>query len=145
MKHISVGICLLLFLVGGAFAAPHSSYDGVAAIAANVSSAKFVYVTSYDGNEFSGNPLPQDQKAIANVQNAIQKWGKFVVVDNPQQADIVLMVQSRASEDVLALYDAHGWPQRGNYLWREMGQNGLQESETPLVTDLRATFEKIAQ
>jgi hypothetical protein len=57
----------------------------------------------------------------------------------------VLMVQSRASEDVLALYDAHGWPQRGNYLWREMGQNGLQESETPLVTDLRATFEKIAQ
>ena len=145
MKNISVGLCLLLFLVGGAFAAPNSSYDQTAAIAANVSSARFVYVTSYDGSQFSANPFPQDHKAIANVQNAIQKWGRFVVVDNPQQADIVLMVQSRSGEDVLALYDAHTWPQRANYLWREMGPNGLQESETPLVTDLRAAFDKIGQ
>jgi hypothetical protein len=145
VKNISVGLCLLLFLVGGAFAAPNSSYDGVAALAANVSSARYVYVTSYDGSEFSSNPLPQDQKAIANVQNAIQKWGKFVVVDNPQQADIVLMVQSRAGEDVLALYDAHTWPQRGDYLWRAMGPNGLQAGETPLVTNLRTAFEKIGQ
>lgn len=142
VKHISVGLCLLLFLSVGAFAAPNA--QSVAPIAATVSSARFVYVTSYDGSEFSARPFPQDQKAIANVQDAVQKWGKFVVVDNPQQADIVLVVQSRASEDILALYDVHDWP-ANNYLWREMGQNGLQAGETPLVSDLRAAWEKAVQ
>jgi hypothetical protein len=51
------------------------------------------------------------------------------------------MVQSRPSEDVLAVYDAHGWPQN-NYLWRVTGQAGLQKNETPLMSDLRSAFEK---
>jgi hypothetical protein len=41
-------------------------------------------------------------------------------------------VASRPSEDVLAVYDAHGL--RGNYLWRVMGCGGLESGETPLVT-----------
>jgi hypothetical protein len=142
LKHISVGLCLLLFVAVGAFAAPNT--QDVPAITGTLNSARFVYVTSYDGGEFSAYPLPQDQKAIANVQKAIQKWGRFVLVDSPGKADIVLMVQSRASEDILAVYDAHGWP-GNNYLWRMMGQNGLQEGETPLVTNLRTAFEKVAQ
>ena len=141
MKNISLGLCVLLFLAVGAFAAPNA--QDVPPITATLNSARFVFVTSYDGDQFSANPLPEDQKAIANVQRAIQKWGRFVVVDNPQQADIVIMVQSRASEDILAVYDAHDRP--GNYVWRMMGQNGLQEGETPLVTNLRAAFEKVAQ
>lgn len=141
MKNISVGIGVLLLLAVGAFAAPNP--QEVPPITATLNNARFVYVTSYDGNAFSANPFPQDQKAIANVQQAIQKWGRFVVVDNPQQADLILMVQSRASEDVLALYDAHGSP--GNYLWRMMGQNGLQQGETPLVSNLRTAFERVAQ
>lgn len=141
MKKVSVGIGVLLLLAVGAFAAPNA--QDVPPITATLNNARFVYVTSYDGSEFSSNPLPQDQKAIANVQQAIQRWGRFVVVDDPNQADIILMVQSRASEDVLALYDAHGSP--GNFLWRMMGQNGLQAGETPLVSNLRTAFERAAQ
>jgi len=75
------------------------------------------------------------------VQDAMQKWGKFIVVYEPRQADIVLMVTSRPSEDILAVYDAHGWP--GNqYLWRMMGRSGLQPSETPLITNLEKAFER---
>src|SRR5713101_798447 len=78
--------------------------------------ARYVYVTSYDGDEFNSNLLPEDRNAINAVQDAMQKWGKFILVYRPQDADIVLMVQSRPSEDVLAVYDGHGWP--GNsYLW----------------------------
>lgn len=142
MRKISVGLCVLLFLAVGAYAAPNAQ-SAVPAIPATLNNAQFVYVTSYDGDPYTANTWPQDQKAIANVQNAIQKWGRFVVVDSPQQADIILMVQSRASEDVLALYDAHG--SRGNYLWRMMSQDGLQEGETPLVDNLREAFEKAAQ
>lgn len=102
--------------------------------------AKYVYVTSYDGDQFDINLFPEDVKAIAAVQNAIESWGKFTVVYKPSQADIVLMVMSRPSEDVLALYDAHGWPQSDEYRWRMTGRNGLSAGETPLVTNLEKAF-----
>jgi|ERR1022692_562295 hypothetical protein len=104
--------------------------------------ARYVYVTSYDGDQFDPNLLPEDRQAIGTVQDAMQKWGKFILVYEPHQADIVLMVMSRPSEDVLAVYDAHRWPGDGQFLWRMMGRNGLQPSETPLVTNLEKAFEK---
>jgi hypothetical protein len=105
--------------------------------------ATYIYVTSYDGDQFNPNLLPEDRAAISAVQDALQKWGRFTLVYKPQEAEIVLMVQSRPTEDVLAVYDAQGWPQN-NFLWRVMAQSGLQKNETPLVTDLRSAFEKAA-
>jgi len=106
--------------------------------------ARYVYVTSYDGDQFNPDLLPEDRDAISAVQDAIQKWGKLTLVYQPSQADVVLMVMSRPSEDVLAVYDAHGWP-GNNYLWRMMSRNGLQASETPLVTNLEKAFEAVAK
>jgi hypothetical protein len=103
--------------------------------------ARYVYVTSYDGDQFDSNLLPEDRQAISSVQDAIQKWGKFTLVYEPQHADMVLMVTSRPSEDVLAVYDAHGWPS-DQYLWRMMGRSGLQQNETPFITDLQKAFER---
>ena len=103
--------------------------------------ARYVYVTSYDGDQYDLNLLPEDRQAISSVQDALQKWGKFTLVYQPNQADIVLMVTSRPSEDVLAVYDAHGWP-RDQYLWRMMGRSGLQQNETPFITDLEKAFEQ---
>jgi hypothetical protein len=103
--------------------------------------ARYVYVTSYDGDQFDINLLPDDRKAIATVQDDIQKWGKFIVVYKPREADIVLMVMSRPSEDVLAVYDAHGWPDNV-YLWRMMGRSGLQSGEAPFVTNLEKSFDQ---
>ena len=103
--------------------------------------ARYVFVTSYDGDQFDPNLFPADRDAIGAVQDSIQKWGKFVVVYEPRQADVVLMVMSRPSEDVLAVYDAHGWP-RDQYLWRMMGRSGLQTGETPLATSLEKAFDQ---
>jgi hypothetical protein len=36
------------------------------------------------------------------------------------EADIIILVTSRPSEDLLAVYDGHQEP-RGNYPWRVMG------------------------
>src|ERR1700678_2108531 len=38
--------------------------------------ARFVYVTSYDGDQFNPNLLPEDRQAIATVKNERQKRGK---------------------------------------------------------------------
>jgi len=103
--------------------------------------SRYVYVTSYDGDQFDINLLPEDRQAISTVQDSLQKWGKFTLVYEPYQADIILMVTSRPSEDILAVYDARGWPQN-QYLWRMMGRSGLQQGEAPLVTNLEKEFDR---
>jgi hypothetical protein len=120
---------------------PKANPQSVPAFPGTLVNARYVYVTSYDGDQFNPNLLSEDRQAISTVEDAMQKWGKFILVYEPRQADIVLMVTSRPSEDILAVYDARGWPQN-QYLWRMMGRSGLQPSEAPLVTNLEKAFEQ---
>jgi hypothetical protein len=114
-----------------------------------LSNARFVYVVAYDGDQFSPNLLPEDRAAIARVEDGIEKWGKLTLVYRPQEADIILAVQSRPSEDVLAVYDAHSgdWSSRPSlvYLWRVMSRGGLQKSEVPLFAQFEKAWGKIAK
>ena len=105
--------------------------------------ARYVYVTSYDGDQFNPNLLPEDRQAIATVQSAIQNWGRYIVVYKPADADMILVVQSRPSEDILAVYDAR--MPGAIYLWRAMGRGGLQQGEAPLFTQLQAAVEKASK
>jgi hypothetical protein len=106
-----------------------------------LTNARYVYVASYDGDQFDPNLLPEDRDAIGAVQNAIQKWGKLMIVYRPSEADITILVTSRPSEDLMAVYDAH--EPGGNFLWRVMGRDGLQSGETPLVTQFEKGFESV--
>jgi len=138
MKNALVSAIAVLFLAGSALAEQPRTAPPFPGTLVN---ATYVYVTSYGGDQFNPNLLPEDRQAIAAVEDAIQNWGHFVLVYTPGEADIVLMVESRPSEDILAVYDAHGWP-NNNYLWRETRRAGLQKGETPLVSDLKSAFEK---
>ncbi len=102
--------------------------------------ARFVYVTSFDGPQFSGNLLQSDRKAISAVQSAIVETGHYTLVYSPEDADMILAVQSRPSEDLLAVYDARTWPD-GEYLWRGMQKNGLT-GDAPLYRQLSAALER---
>jgi hypothetical protein len=112
-----------------------------------LANARFVYVAAYDGDQFDPNLLPDDRAAIGRVEDAIQKWGKLTVVYRAQDADIILLVESRPSEDVLAVYDAHagdaGSRPSQTYLWRMMGCGGLQKSEIPLFSQFEKAWDKI--
>jgi hypothetical protein len=102
--------------------------------------ARFVYVTSFDGPQFSGDLLPADLEAISAVQRAVIDSNHYTVVYSPEQADMILTVQSRPSEDLLAVYDARTWPD-GAYLWRAMQKNGFK-GDTPLYRQLSAALER---
>ncbi len=140
MKTVMSVFLAAVCLTGLAWAAPAPGKK-VPAFPGTLVNARYVYVASYDGDQFNPNLLPEDRQAIASVQDALQKWGKWVIVYSPREADIVLLVESRPSEDVLAVYDAHGFPDT-EYLWRVMGRGGLQKNETPLVTELQQAFDK---
>jgi hypothetical protein len=143
MKRFSlVTIGLLALAAVSATAAPNTTSGDVPAFPGILANARFVYVASYDGDQFAPNLLPEDRAAINTVQNAIQSWGKLSLVYQPGQADMIILVSSRPSEDLMAVYDA---PLNGNYLWRVMGRGGLEASEAPLVTQFEKGFESIAQ
>jgi hypothetical protein len=103
--------------------------------------ARFVYVTTYDGNQWSPNLLPEDRQAVSDVQDALKKWGKYIVVYRPEEADIILAVQKRGTEDVLAVYQA-GLGASSTPLWRGMQQGGLDPQEMELTTRFQRAVEK---
>jgi hypothetical protein len=143
MKRFSlVAISLNMMAAISAVAAPNASTANVPAFPGTLANARFVYVASYDGSQFDAKLLPEDRHAIDVVQDAIQNWGKLTLVYQPGQADIIILVTSRPSEDVMAVYDSHA---NGNFLWRVMGRDGLQAGEAPLVTQFEKGFESVSQ
>ena len=102
--------------------------------------ARFVYVTTYDGPSWSSKVQPEDRRAVGDVEGALRAWGKYMVVYRPEEADIILVVQKRPSEDILAVYNgklgASSIP-----LWRGMKEGGLDPNELPLMTRFRQAVE----
>jgi hypothetical protein len=133
---------LIVVTALSAVAAPNVSTMKSPAFPGTLANARFVYVASYGGDQFDGKVLPEDRVAINAVQTAIQNWGKLTVVYKPSQADIIILVTSRPSEDLMAVYDAH---MPSTFLWRVMGRDGLQSGETPLVTQFEQGFESVSQ
>jgi hypothetical protein len=143
MKRLSsLAAIFIVMLAISAAAAPSPNVAKAPVFPGTLANARYVYVASYDGDQFDPNLLPEDREAISTVQNAIQKWGKLTIVYRPAEADITILVTSRPSEDLMAIYDAHQGPS-GNYLWRVMGRDGLQAGETPLVTQFEKGFEGV--
>ncbi len=142
MKRFSLlAVILVVMTALSALATSSPTTANVPTFPGTLANARYVYVASYDGDQFDSNLLSEDREAIGSVQDAIQKWGKLTLVYRPAEADIIILVTSRPSEDLLAVYDGHG--SRGTYLWRVMGQSGLQSGETPLVTQFEKGFESV--
>jgi hypothetical protein len=143
MKRFSLFAAILIVMTAiSALAAPRPNTANVPAFPGTLANARYVYVASYDGDQFNRNLLPEDREAISSVQNAIQTWGKLTLVYEPSQADIIILVTGRPSEDVMAVYDGHQGT-NGNYLWRVMGRDGLASGETPLVTQFEKGFDSV--
>jgi hypothetical protein len=134
-KQIVVGMLVCLFLLGTTVAAKDAPK-----IPRTLANARYVYVTAYDGDQFNPGLLPEDRAAINAVQDAIHQWGKLTLVYRPEDADVILAVESHPSEDLLAVYDAH-MPQ--TYLWRVMGRSGLQKDETPLFSEFEKAWKQM--
>src|SRR5260370_27090802 len=131
MKRSSlIAIILIMMTAISALAAPKPTTATAPAFPGTLANASYVYIASYDGDQFDLNLLPEDRNAISAVQDAIQKWGKLTLVYRPSEADIIILVTSRPSEDLMAVHDRHG--SRGNYLSRVMRRGGLASGDTTL-------------
>lgn len=141
MKRASSIILAVLFLLSGlAFAQVNGNVSNQVPQILVVS--RYVYVTSYDGPEFSPNVLSEDRQAIADVQNAVEKWNHWAVVYNAKNADLIMFVQRRPTEDVIAIYDAR---MPGSVpLWWASQRGGLDPHEMPLMQKLETLVNQAA-
>ena len=139
MKKCFAVLAVSLVLAVSALAAPNVSQSKVLSFPKALTNARYVYVASFDGDEFKPDLWPADRAAIVNVQDALRQWGRYVIVYRRQEADMVLLVQSRPTEDVMEVYDAR--TPGSDYLWRAMGRGGLRKGETPLVSQLQQAVE----
>lgn len=138
------GLAIISILLTTAWAGPQPATT-VPPFPGTLATARYVYITTDSGNPSNGDSRllrPEDQVAAGATQKALQQWGKLMLVFRPSEADIVIVVSSWPSEDVLAVYDGHQWP-RADYLWRVSGRGGLQSGETPLVTQFENAFESV--
>src|SRR5438309_7483564 len=75
-----VAISLIVLAAISATASPNPSTAKVPTFPGTLANARYVYVASYDGDQFDRNLLPEDREAISAVQDSIQKWGKLTLV-----------------------------------------------------------------
>jgi hypothetical protein len=75
-----LAISLMVLAAVSAQAAPNPNTAKAPAFPGILANARYVYVASYDGDQFDPNLLPEDRNAINAVQSAIQDWGKLMIV-----------------------------------------------------------------
>ncbi len=97
-----------------------------------LASAKFVFVEAFDGPDSPGSVrdprvTPEDREAVANVQNAIQKWGYYILTIHRSEADLVVFV--RKGRVVNAYSGGHA----GNGIPPSSQASSTQKPEADLV------------
>jgi len=55
--------------------------------------SRYVYVEAWDGDFFSPHLLPEDRKAIVDVQNALKDWNRYLVTVKRREAEILVVVR----------------------------------------------------
>jgi hypothetical protein len=97
MKPLKM-IALLLVLVP-AFATMQAKAKKPYKLPAAFNQARYVYVEAADGQEFDPRLNPDDRQAIADMDEAMNDWNRYVLTMRRDQADLIFVVRKgRAAE-----------------------------------------------
>ena len=139
-------------------------------------SARYVLITTYFGDQPSNTRIMTgDRHAVADVQNAIEQWGRYTLVYRVEDADLIILVRKGRIAEALAGVRIHGGsdspsPSIGPIvnadggdpqdmiavydsaqgidsapLWRGRQRGGLEPPEMRLVQELRTKVEAAAK
>lgn len=144
------------------------------AMPAVVTNATYVFVTTYDGDVLSPEVSPDDRHAVQNVQQELEKWGRYKLVYTPGEAELFLVVRAGRIVDVRASTQRGTSPDRprgsaqsiganngdpqdtldvysssrgidGSPLWRDRASDGLKSPELTLLKEFRSEVEAAAK
>ena len=87
---IGIAAALCVFLAGALDAQKKKNKNQLSDVVLN---AQYVYVEAYDGPEWNPRLTAEDRKAIADVERAVQSWGRYRLALRREDAEIVLQVR----------------------------------------------------
>lgn len=91
MKRLGIVLLAILLATPALIAKKKSNIRG------ELLNAKFVYVTAYpdsrDSLQINTAGSAAGQIAVADVEAAIRKWGRWTVISTPRQADLIIAVR----------------------------------------------------
>lgn len=93
MRRACFSVSLVLILAS-ALQAKKRDKDPTASFPRALLSARYVYVTSFTGGEFNISTDPEDRTAIETAQKALEKWGRYILVYKPEEADLIFNVRA---------------------------------------------------
>jgi hypothetical protein len=114
---------------------------------------------------------PQDREALQRVREAVQKWKRYVITLDPEDADLLIAVRTgrlvsggvgyeigkqngtkisgpvfgaevSSPDDLLEVYQA-GHGSESTLLWRKLQKNGLSGSPPPLFEQFRRDVDSV--
>jgi hypothetical protein len=85
-------LALALLLPSLAFPQTHNKKKH--SVPAIFNNARYVWVESMDGDLFTPDLLPADRQAIGDVQNALRRWGRYVLTADRSDAELVFVVRT---------------------------------------------------
>lgn len=85
-----VATITLLLAIASPLALAKDKKPGLSAV---FNTARFVYVQSEDGDIMKPGLYPEDREAIANVEDALRDWNRYVITLNRKDADLVIIVR----------------------------------------------------
>ncbi len=140
-----------------------------------IASAKYVLVTTYFSDDLADSRVPPvDRQAVIDVQDAIRDWGRYSLVYERKNAELIILVRKgRTAEtrngigihagssrspslgpttdadggdpdDMLAVYNASLGTDTAP-LWRGRMRDGLNAPEVKLIHELRTKVEAVAK
>jgi hypothetical protein len=70
--------------------------------------SRYVYVEAVDGDVSNPRVLPENRKAITNLQSALQDWNRYVITAKRREAEIIFVVCKGSSASVKGGVGAQG-------------------------------------
>jgi hypothetical protein len=85
-------LVLLLLVLGGVVGTAPAKAKKDALLSKLFCQAQYVYVEAYEGDALNPNVAPEDRGAVDAVEQRIERWGRYTLVYEPRQADLVWVV-----------------------------------------------------
>lgn len=164
-----VAVMVLGAVVGAGMSSLAQSKKTEKQIPALITNATWVLVRTMAGDQYTPSVTQEDRRAIAEVQQRIQEWGRYKLAYKERDADIIVVVRRGVAatltpeviigagsgqptrpgvgmatemgpnEDMFAVYDAHFGIDNAP-LWRRLQKGGLL-NEMPLFKDFKKEVE----
>jgi hypothetical protein len=97
MRHSRL---LVIVLLGGVTATAWAKSPKKSELVHIFCPARYAYVTTADGDIMRPDVLQEDRDAVTRVQDQLKEWKRYLLVYEPQNADLVFVVRMGRTADI---------------------------------------------